>query len=149
MRRADSDENAGFADLETAEAVNDGDAVDGKFLVEGLADLPHLGESHGFVGLVIEVHGAAAVGFVAHETIEVNDGAVLIGAHALHDSGCVDGRLHQSEKIVFCGGVEHRCDQPPLTGGRKAIVSFSANGLSHAANSWLQEATSEDRNAAN
>ena len=38
--------------------------------------------------------------------------------------------------------------QPPLTGGRNAIVSLSARRVSHGANSSLREATSEARNAA-
>ena len=43
MGCADGNENAGFANFEAAETVNDSDAMDGEFLMEQLADLSHLG----------------------------------------------------------------------------------------------------------
>jgi len=105
MRCADGNEDAGFANLQAAEAVKNGDTMDGEFLVDGLANLFHFGEGHGLVGFVIEVNGLAAVGLVADEAIEGDNRAILIGPH-LTDNGChFDGRMEEGEEIVFREGV--------------------------------------------
>ena len=45
MGRADGDEDAGFADFQASEAVNDGQAVNGKFFVEQCAPISRILES--------------------------------------------------------------------------------------------------------
>ena len=107
MGSADGDEHAGFADLQAAEAMNDGHAIDGEFLVEQLADFAHFGEGHGFIGFVVEIQGAAAMGLVANETVEGDDGTVGVGAHLADDSGCVNRRAKEGEQVILCDGVWH------------------------------------------
>lgn len=107
MRSADGDEDAGFADLETAEAVHDGDAVDGKFIVKLDANFAHLGEGHGLVSLVVEIKGRAIVGLVADEAIKGNDGAVFRGAHVSRECGHIDGGANKFENVVVVMRHEH------------------------------------------
>src|SRR6266446_931289 len=141
---ADDDEDAGFADLEAAEAVDHGDAMDAVFFVELRADFAHFGEGHGFVGFVVEVKGWAIVGLVADETVEDDDGAVFGRAHVAGERGHVDRLAHQLIDVIV-GERRHGVRQPPLTGGRKATSSPERSGVSQAANSWLREATTEER----
>jgi hypothetical protein len=100
MRRADGDENAGFADFEAAQTVGDGDAVDAVFLVELGADFLHLGEGHGFVGFVVEIEGRAIVRLIADETVEGNDRAVHGSAYLLGQRGHIDGLAHQLVDVI-------------------------------------------------
>ena len=93
MGCADGNENAGFANFEAAEAVNDSDAMDSEFLMEQLANLSHLGEGHRLVGFVVEIQGATTVGFVTDKPIEGNDGTVLGSADVTNDCVHVDGRM--------------------------------------------------------
>ena len=109
MGCADGNENAGFANFEPAETVNDSDAMDGEFLVEQLANLSHLGEGHRLVGFVVEIKGATAMRFVTDKPVESHDGTVLGSADVTNDRGHVDGRMEKGEKIVFCEGVQHGC----------------------------------------
>ena len=53
------DVDAGFSNFEAAKAVDDGDAMDGKLVVKVRGDLLDFGQSHGLVGLVLEVPGTA------------------------------------------------------------------------------------------
>lgn len=103
MGRADGDEDAGFADFEAAETMNDGHAVDAIFFVELGADFAHFGEGHGFVGFVIEIERGAVVGLVADETIEGDDGAVRGRAHVAAEGGEIDGLAHQLVDVVVDG----------------------------------------------
>src|SRR5208337_4535382 len=104
MRGADSNEDAGFADFEAAEAVNDGDPVDGEFFVDQLANFFHLGEGHWFVGFVLEVQGASPVGFVANKAVEGHDRPILAVAD---DRRHVDRGTTQGKEVVFCSDVRH------------------------------------------
>lgn len=104
MRRADGDEDAGFADLQATQAMGDGDTIDGEFVVDGGGDFADFGEGHGFVGFVVEIQRAAAVGLVADATVEGNDGAIVRGADVADQGGGVDGLADEQEKIVGgCG----------------------------------------------
>jgi len=88
---ADGDEDAGFADLQTTEAVNDGYAMDGELFMQSTADFFHFGEGHGFVGFVVKIESGTAMRLVAHEAVESDDGTVLICADILDDGDRVDG----------------------------------------------------------
>lgn len=55
MRSADGNEDTGVTNFQPAEAVNDGEAMDGEFFVDQRADLAHFSEGHGFVGLVLKI----------------------------------------------------------------------------------------------
>jgi len=135
MRRADRNEDACFTDVQAPEAVHHGDAVDGKSLVELHANLAHFGQRHGLVSFIFKVFRGAPVRFLAHETIERDDGAVLPRAHVPDQRRRINGRLDKLEVIVFERGGHCGEAQPPLTGGRKAISSPLAIRVSHGANS--------------
>jgi len=107
MRSADGNEDAGFANFEAAEAMDDGDAMDGEFLVEQLANRSHLGEGHRLVGFVVEIKGATAVRFITDKAVEGNNGTILGSADVTNDRVHVDGRREKSEKIVFGHGIRH------------------------------------------
>src|ERR1700730_3525156 len=70
VRRADGDEDARIADLQSAEEMADGHAVNAVFLVELDADLTHLSNGHGLVGFIVQIEGPAVVGLIADETVE-------------------------------------------------------------------------------
>ncbi len=79
MGGGNGDEDAGFADDEAAEAMDDGDVADAEVL-DGLgAEKLHLRECHLLVGFVVEVQGAAAAGVVANDAVEDADGSVGAG----------------------------------------------------------------------
>src|SRR6266850_460525 len=100
MSRADSDEDAGFADFETAEAMDDGNAVNGELFVQLGRDFSHFGEGHGFVSFVIEIERGAIVGLIADEAIKGDDGAVFGGADLANEGGHVDGIAYQLADVV-------------------------------------------------
>ena len=81
MGGAYGDVHAAFSNFEPAETVNQGDAMDGKVIVEVRGDLLNFGESHGLVCFVLEVEGAAVFGMVADESVKDNNGAIFIAAN--------------------------------------------------------------------
>ncbi len=103
MSRADCDEDAGFADFETAEAMDDGDAVNGKFFVQLGGDFSHFSKGHGFVSFVVEIERRAIVGLIADEAVEGDDGAVFGGADFADESGQVDAVADQLADVVVRG----------------------------------------------
>jgi hypothetical protein len=109
VRGADGDEYRGFFDFEPAKPMGNRDAVDGEFFVECRGDFSDFGDSHGFVGLVVEVEGAAAVGVVADAAVESDDSAVGGGAHMVDQRGDIDWLADEEDEIagggVVCGGV--------------------------------------------
>lgn len=130
VRRADGNEDAGFADLQAAQAMKNGYTMDGELLADGLADLLHFGEGHGFVGFVIEVKSAASVGFVANEAVESDDGAIPVGADIPDDRGHVDGRVKQSEEVVFRECVPHcRASAPTDRGKKRNSIILGERGI--------------------
>src|SRR5260370_40192795 len=67
VRRGDRDHHARLPDLEAADAMDEGDAVDDRpAAADGRRDLPHLGERHRPVGLVLEELDPSAAGLVAY-----------------------------------------------------------------------------------
>src|ERR1700733_7506047 len=85
MRGADDDKDAGFANVQAAEAVDDGDAADFEFLANLRADFGDFGEGHALVGFVFEVERLAPAKIIAHEAIENHCGAVFRRASGLDD----------------------------------------------------------------
>ena len=100
MRRADGDEDARFADLQPAEAVNDGDTMDRKSRVHLGSDFTDFGERHGLVRFIVEVERWAAVRLIANATVEGDHGAVFTGTDVADDGGRVD-RLDDETKHVI------------------------------------------------
>ncbi len=99
-------------------------------------------ERHGFVGFVIEIERAAAVGIVANAAVEGDDGAVGIGANMADENGGGDRVAAELDEVVGWGGghgVLLGGAQPPLTGGRNATSSPGWSGVVQAANSRLRE----------
>src|SRR5271157_1124807 len=84
VRRADGNKDACFADVQPSEAMHHGDPVNGKPFVDLRANLPHFRQRHGFVGFILQVSRGPAMRFVAHETIERDDGAILPRAYMPH-----------------------------------------------------------------
>lgn len=99
MRGAYRDVHAGFADLETAEAVNHRDEVDLKVIVEVRGDLLNFGESHGLVRFVLQVESAAIFGMVADEAVKDNNGAIFIAANIGCKSVAIYGFVNQRSDI--------------------------------------------------
>ena len=84
MRRADGNKDARLANFQPSEAVHHGNAVNGKFLVDLRANLAHFGQRHGLVSFIFKMFRGPPMGFVADETIERDDRAILPRAHMLH-----------------------------------------------------------------
>jgi len=101
--RADGDEDAGLADFEAAEAMDDDDAVNFIFFVELGGDLAHFCEGHGFVGFVVEIESGAIVGLIADKAVEGYDGAVIGGADMADEGGHVDGLAREVADVVVEG----------------------------------------------
>ena len=149
MRCTDGNEHAGVADFETAQAVEDGHAVDGEVLVKVSTDFSHLRKRHGFIGFIFKVQGRAAMRLIPHKAIKGDDCSVLIGADMPSHCCQVDRRAAQLKPILFDRFAHRWRTHPPLTGGRKAISSPAERGVSQAANSSFLEATSEARKPVN
>ena len=103
MRGADGDEDAGFADFEPAEAMDNGNAVNDEFFVELGSNLLHFAQGHGFVSLVIEIEREAIVRLIADEAVKGNDGAVFGSTDVAHKSGHVDGIADQLADVAVRG----------------------------------------------
>src|SRR5262249_20876477 len=74
MRRGDGDQDARLTDLQTADAVQDGDALDlGPPGADRIADLAHLRLGHRAVRLVLQELHRSAAGLVAHHAREDHD----------------------------------------------------------------------------
>jgi hypothetical protein len=101
MWRADRDENACFADLQSAEAMRHGDAVYRKFLVHICSDFPHFRKGHGLISFIFEVESRAAMGLVADATVKRQYGAIAGGAHMAYESLRIDGLPHQFDAIFL------------------------------------------------
>lgn len=77
MGGEDGDEHARLADIDAAEAVDDGDVADG-IIGEGLGGQPlHLGDGHVFVRLVLQVAGLPSPRIVANDAVKDHDGSVF------------------------------------------------------------------------
>jgi hypothetical protein len=119
MRCADGDEDAGFTDFEATEAMNDGEAMNGEFFVDGVANFTHFGNCHGLVSLVFKVEGTAAVGFVADKAVERDDRAVVVCADVAGNRGWVDGRVPKGKEVAVCGSFQHGGRLAPAHRGKK------------------------------
>jgi len=99
VRRADGDEDAGFADFEAAETVGHGDGVDGEKRVKRRGDLSHFFKGHGFIGFVFEVEGGATQRVIADAAIESDDGAVVRLADVTDESFEGNGFANEKDQI--------------------------------------------------
>jgi hypothetical protein len=124
MRGADGDEDARFADLKAAEAVDDGDAMNWKFGVDLGGDVADFGEGHRLVGFVIEVERGAAMGFVADAAVEGDDGAIFARADMADDGGHVDGLGDETEDVI--AKRSHRGGLASADRGKKSDFIASA-----------------------
>src|SRR6185295_13330268 len=76
MGRGHRDHHARLADLQPADAVDEGDSRDrGPAAADGRADLAHLGQRHGAMGLVLEELHPASPGLVPHHAREQGERA--------------------------------------------------------------------------
>ena len=104
MGGGDGDEDAGFADGEAAEAMDDRDVADGEVL-DGLgAEEMHLLQRHLLVRFVVEVQGSAAAGIVANDAVEDTDSSVGAGLEVALNGGGVDGLAHEGDQRGGCVG---------------------------------------------
>jgi len=145
MRGANGDKHAGFTDLEVAEAVENRHAVDGVGVMQVRADFAHLGERHGFVGFIFQIEGAASVGFIAHEAIECDDGAILIGAHVVYRNACVNRRSQQFAPVV--GGCRGHRELASTSADRRKKGNVIASGKRRLPGSKLLVAGSDEGRA--
>jgi len=112
MGGGDRDEDAGFADGEAAEAMDDGD-VAGREVLDGLgAEEVHLLQGHLLVGFVVEVQGWAATGVVANDAVENTDSSVRSRFNRPLDGRRVDGLTDESDhRSGWLGRVETAADR--------------------------------------
>ena len=108
MGSTDGDKHAGFPDLQAAKAVRDRNAMDAEPLMNLSAYLPYFRERHRFVGLVLKMQSRPAVGLVAHEAVEDDDGSVLPRADMTQQRVDIYGLVYKfevivSRKIAHCG----------------------------------------------
>src|SRR6266852_2992025 len=101
VRGADGDKHAGLADFQPAQAVSDGDAVDGEFFMDVGTDFADFRKGHGFVGFVFEIQRGPAVRMIAHAAIEGDDSAVFRGADVPDQSGRVNRLADELVKVVL------------------------------------------------
>ena len=73
-------------------------------LVDLRANLAHFGQRHGFVSFIFKVFRGPAMRFVADETIERDDGAILPRAYVPHQRRRINGCSYQFVEIAFGRG---------------------------------------------
>src|ERR1700730_11886657 len=98
--------------------MGDGDTVNGEFFMNLVTDFVDLGQSHGFVGFVVEIERAAAVRVVADAAIEGDHGTVFGGADVSDQGRRVDGLANQSEEVGI-GSTIHAITFPAAHGGKE------------------------------
>src|SRR4051812_3349411 len=81
----DRNEDAAFANLETSQAMHDGDVPDGELLKRPRSQFPQLLECHVFIGVVIKIQGPPATAVVSNNAIENDDSAILGLLHRRHN----------------------------------------------------------------
>jgi len=105
MSGADGDKDAGLADFEAAEAMNDCETVDGELLMDARSDFMELGEGHGFVRFVFEIESTAIFGVVADEAVKSDDGAVIGCSNMVGQQAGIDGDADELDNVIVCGGA--------------------------------------------
>src|SRR5208282_2632708 len=105
MWRADSDEDAGVADFQTAEAVHDCEAMDFKLSVHVCANFAQLCIRHWFVGFVLKIQRALAFEIVAHEPVEDYRRAILEGFEVEQYFAWLNGLAHEKDNVVAGRGL--------------------------------------------
>jgi hypothetical protein len=122
------DVHAGFSNFEPAKAVDHGNAMDGKLIMDVSGDLLNFGKGHGLVSLVLEVQGAAVFGMVADESVEDHHGAVSIPANISRQSNRVYGLVNERNDISRGGG--HGYTSATTYGGQEGyFIASTKNGV--------------------
>src|SRR5690348_17028943 len=101
MRRTHGDPDAGLADLKPPQAMNNGQAMNGKFGAHLGSDFPHFGQSHRFVGLVVEVKRLAALEIVAHEAVEDYQRAIFRSLESIDDFLRANPIPHELKNVLL------------------------------------------------
>jgi hypothetical protein len=128
VRGAYRDVHAGFSNFEAAEAVDHGDAMDGKLAVEVRGDLLNFGQSHGLVSLVLKVKGATVFGVVADESVKDDDGTIPIAANISSQSVPIYGFVNQRSYIG--GGRGHGYTSASAYGRQEGnFIAGAKNGV--------------------
>ncbi len=123
--RGDHNGDAGLADLQTAEAVHEGNIADGKFRQRLLRQQFHLFERHFRISFVIQVERAATAGVVADYSLE-NYGSAVVGLLDFFEKRLrVDWLMDDGSVMAVsgCSATEFGWPEPPLTGGSRATSS--------------------------
>ena len=111
MRRAYGDPYTGFANLDTSETVNDGQAMNWKFCADLRTNLAHFSQRHGLVGLVLEAKRALSLKIVAHETIKNHDGAVFRTFQIPEKLAHLDWLVHELKHVIGNGCLPAAADR--------------------------------------
>ena len=105
MRGADGDEDGSLADFDAAEAMDDGDAMDGEFLAHLRTDFADFGERHFFIGFVFEIERGAAAEIIAREAVEDDQRAIFGRAQAARNFVDGNGAARDFEEIRRARGL--------------------------------------------
>lgn len=105
MRGRDGNDNGGFANVEAAETMDNGDVADGIVGKSLGSEAPHLIEGHFLIGFVEKMQGASATAVVANDAIEEDDGSVFAMFEKAGNGRRIDGVV--SERDVG-GGLRRR-----------------------------------------
>ena len=77
MRRRYRDQDAGFTDFQAAQPVHQAYVPHRKALQGCLGQLTHFVESHGLVGFIVQIEGAAPAGVIANDALKDHGRAVF------------------------------------------------------------------------
>jgi hypothetical protein len=124
MRGRYGDEHRGLADLEPADAMENGHALDLRpARADGQADLAQLGLGHRGVGLVLEELHRPPARLVAHDAGEDHDAA---GARIVDQRGEGIGRERMLDDLehVVIRAAAHRREQAELVVGAQVVLGL-------------------------
>src|SRR5262249_24384909 len=77
--------DAGFADIDPAEAMHPGDAADGESMRYFSANFGHNFDGHRLIAFVFKIGGGSAFGIIPSHAFEIDEGAVFAAQEALCD----------------------------------------------------------------
>src|SRR5882724_7074416 len=133
MSRGYDDEDAGFADLQPAESMDQSYIADFEIGQRLRGQFLHLFERHGFVEFVVEVEGLAAPSVVADNALEDCCGAVFRALEGIGDGCGFDWVTHNSAMwaaggcTTATGDGREECDFVPrfedIRGTREFLVN--------------------------
>ena len=130
MGGSDDDGDAGFADIQMAETVDDGNAADLPGLANEYADLFELLQSHRLVTLVHKMQRPLPFRIVPNDAFENANRAIFGTKHFARDLLRID-RIAR-DLIQLAGPADRQTSDstsPPLTGGKIATSSPSCTDV--------------------